>query len=80
MLAGFFSFKSGSDNSLLYDTLQALGRESEYASREANATRVSMLALALSAFIGGVSGFQPGMALCVIAGRCCGNAGILLAI
>ena len=55
-LAGFFSFKSGSDNSLLYDSLQALELESEYAQREANATRFSMLALAVSAFAGGVSG------------------------
>ena len=56
MLAGFFSFKSGSDNSLLFDTLQALHRESEYAEREANATRYSMLALAGAAFAGGVTG------------------------
>lgn len=55
-LAGFFSFKSGSDNSLLYDSLQTLGRQSEYAVREANATRFSMLALAFAAFTGGVSG------------------------
>jgi len=57
LLAGFFSFKSGSDNALLYDTLKALGRESEYATREANGTRAGMLALALSALIGGISGF-----------------------
>jgi len=56
LLAGHFSFKSGSDNSLLFDTLSALGRTSEYAAREANATRYSMFALAIAALLGGLSG------------------------
>ena len=41
---------------MLYDSLQALGQQSEYAQREANATRFSMFALAAAAFSGGVSG------------------------
>jgi len=56
LLAGFFSFKSGSDNSLLFDSLKNLGRESEYAHREAQGTRFSMLALALAALLGGITG------------------------
>ncbi len=56
MLALKFSLKSGSDNSLLYDTLQALDRTSEYAEREANATRFSMFAFALAALLGGLTG------------------------
>jgi len=56
MLAAKFSFKSGSDNSLLFDTLSALDKTSEYAVREANATRFSMLALAVAALLGGLTG------------------------
>jgi len=56
VLAAAVSFKSGSDNSLLYDTLAALDRTAEYAVREANATRFSMLALAASALLGGLTG------------------------
>jgi len=56
VLAAAISFKSGSDSSLLYDTLAALDRTAEYAVREANATRFSMLALAASALIGGLTG------------------------
>jgi len=56
MLAAKFSFKSGSDNSLLFDTLSALDKTSEYAAREANATRYSMLALAIAALLGGLTG------------------------
>lgn len=56
MLAAFFSLKSGSDNSLLFDTLTALDRTSEYATREANATRYSMLSFAVAALLGGLTG------------------------
>ena len=56
MLAAKFSLKSGSDSSLLFDTLQALERTSEYAVREANATRFSMLAFAVAALLGGLTG------------------------
>ena len=55
-IAGYFSFKSGSDNSLLFDSLSALGRESEYAQREATATRFSMLSMAAAALLGGLTG------------------------
>jgi len=56
VLAAKFSLKSGSDSSLLYDSLQALNRTSEYATREANATRHSMLAFAVAALLGGITG------------------------
>jgi len=56
LLAAFISFKSGSDNSLLYDSLSALDRTAEYAVREANAARYSMLSFAVAALLGGISG------------------------
>ncbi len=56
VLAAKFSLKSGSDNSLLFDTLQALNKTSEYAEREANANRYSMLAFAVAALLGGLTG------------------------
>lgn len=56
LLAGFFAFKSGSDNSLLYDSLSLLGRESEYAEREAHADKWALLSMAVAGLIGGVSG------------------------
>jgi len=56
ILAAVFAFKSGSDNSLLYDSLAVLDRTSEYAAREAIATRFSMLSFAAAALLGGLTG------------------------
>ncbi len=56
LLAGFFSFKTGSDNALLYDSLKNLGRTQEYASREANGARWGLISMALAALLGGVGG------------------------
>lgn len=56
-LAGFFAFKSGSDTSLLYDSLVQLGRQDEYAEQEARAAKYSMLSLAASGLIGGLTGY-----------------------
>jgi len=56
-LAGFFSFKSGSDTSLLYDSLLQLNRQEEYAAHEAKAAKYAMLSLAASGLIGGVVGY-----------------------
>ena len=56
LLAGFFSFKSGSDNSLLYDSLKELGLDDSYAERESRALKFSMFSYAAAALVGGVSG------------------------
>ncbi len=55
-IAAGIAFQSGSDSALLIDSLKALGRESEYARREARAHRFAMTALALSCVIGGALG------------------------
>ena len=55
-LAAGIAFQSGSDTALLIGSLKALGRESEYARREARAHRFAMTALALSCVIGGALG------------------------
>lgn len=57
LLAGFFALKSGSDTSLLYDSLVQLNRKDDYAQSEAQATKFSMLALAVSSLVGGLSGY-----------------------
>ena len=44
-IAAGIAFQSGSDSALLIDSLKALGRESEYARREARAHRFAMTAL-----------------------------------
>lgn len=56
LLAGFFAFKSGSDTSLLYDSLTQLDRQNEYAELEAKSAKYSMLSLAASGLIGGALG------------------------
>lgn len=55
-LAAGISFQSGTDTALLYDSLKALGREAEYARREANAEQVGQIMIAIAAFAGGVLG------------------------
>ena len=49
------AFNSGSDSSLLYDSLQALGREGEIGEREASARALSLRVAAASSLIGGFS-------------------------
>ena len=55
-IAAGIAFQSGSDSALLIDSLKVLGRESEYARREARAHRFAMTALALSCVAGGALG------------------------
>ena len=52
-LAVAFSFKSGTDASFHYDSLLALGRESEYGEREGKVARVVFLSGAVAALLGG---------------------------
>jgi MFS family permease len=56
LLAGAIAFQSGSDSSLLYDSLSALERETEYTQHEARAQQYSMVALAVSVLLGGALG------------------------
>ncbi len=53
-LAAGMALQSGTDTSLLYDTLRALGREPEFAAREAHAQSRGFATLAVSALIGGL--------------------------
>ena len=57
LLAMFFALKSGSDNSLLYDTLKALGKEGDYARYEAQSLRIILFFYAIAAVFGGFSGY-----------------------
>ncbi len=56
LMAAGIAFRSGSDSALLYDSLRALGRESEYTERESAAQKSSMAALAGSCLVGGALG------------------------
>ena len=59
LLAAGMAFRSGTDSSLLYESLTALGRGSEIGQREVSAQRVVLLSLATSAFLGGaLAGFD----------------------
>lgn len=55
-LAVGLAFNSGTDTSFHYDSLAALGREREFAAREARVARVSFLAGAVAALAGGAAG------------------------
>ena len=55
-LAAGISFQSGTDTALLYDSLKALGREAEYAQREASAEQVGQVAIAIATLAGGILG------------------------
>ena len=55
LLAAGLALASGTDTSLLYDTLAAMGREEEYGEREAKLGRLSSWVMALGALIGGAS-------------------------
>jgi len=56
LLAMSLAFRSGTDTSLLYESLNALGRADEYGDREAKAGQYGFLATAIAAVAGGVSG------------------------
>ena len=54
-LAAGIAFNSGTDTALHFDTLSALGRAGEYASREASAHRYALLGGAVAALVGGAA-------------------------
>jgi len=56
LLATSLAFRSGTDTSLLFESLNALGRASEYGDREAKAGQYGFLATGLAALAGGISG------------------------
>ena len=56
LLAAGIAMQSGTDTAFHYDSLKAVGRESEYAEREANAEQWGLLMLAFATFSGGVLG------------------------
>lgn len=56
LLAAGLAFNSGTDTSLHFDSLASLGRESEYADREASAARNSLLASGVGGVMGGAAG------------------------
>lgn len=56
LLAFSLAFRSGTDTSLLYESLAALGRGGEYGDREAKAGQYGFLATAIAALAGGVAG------------------------
>jgi len=59
LLAAGMAFNSGTDSSMLYDSLEALNRQDEFADREAQAQALGYAALAASALVGGIlSGFD----------------------
>ncbi|MBX2796961.1 MAG: MFS transporter [Myxococcales bacterium] len=71
LLALGMSFQSGTDTSLLFDTLAELGREHEVAQREAQAQSWAFATLGASALVGGLIGsvdLSLGHALSAIAG------------
>lgn len=56
LLAAAMALRSGTQTVLLYETLQALGAEREFASHEAQAQRWALVAAAIAAVVGGASG------------------------
>ena len=56
LLATGIAMQSGTDTALLYDSLKTLGREHEYAHREAGAEQWGLMMLAIATFSGGVLG------------------------
>lgn len=55
-LAAGMAFNSGTDTSFHYDSLVAMGKQSEFAQREANVARNSFASTAIAAFAGGAVG------------------------
>lgn len=59
LMAAGMAFNSGTDTALLYDSLQSLGREREYATRAGRAQALALLGLAGSSIVGGLlAGFD----------------------
>jgi hypothetical protein len=56
LLAAGIAMQSGTDTAFHYDSLKALGREHEYARREANAEQWGLIMLALATLSGGLLG------------------------
>jgi predicted MFS family arabinose efflux permease len=56
VLALGFTFVSGADSALLYDSLKHLGREAEYKRREGEALAIRMVSCAVATLVGGVIG------------------------
>ena len=56
LLACGIAMQSGTDTAFLYDSLKALGREAEYAQREASAEQWGSIMLAIATLSGGVLG------------------------
>ena len=56
LLAMGIAMQSGTDTAFHYDSLKALGREAEYASREAKAEQWGLVMLAIATLSGGVLG------------------------
>lgn len=56
LLAAGIAFNSGTDTSFHYDSLAAIGREAEYAPREAHVSRIAFIGSALAALAGGAVG------------------------
>jgi hypothetical protein len=56
LLASGIAMQSGTDTAFLYDSLKTLGREAEYAQREADAEQWGMIMLAIATLSGGVLG------------------------
>jgi hypothetical protein len=56
LLAAGIAMQSGTDTAFHYDSLKALGREGEYAAREARAEQSGMTMLALATLAGGLLG------------------------
>ena len=75
LIGAGMAFSSGTDSALLYESLEASGRQTEIEEHELRAWRYSYIALALSAAIGGVMAWyadtapfwaSTGTALCVV--------------
>ena len=56
LLATWMAFNSGTDTSLLYDSLLSLGRSAEFGDRESHAASRAFFVYAVAALIGGISG------------------------
>ena len=56
LLASGIAMQSGTDTAFLYDSLNTLGREAEYAQREADAEQWGMIMLAIATLSGGALG------------------------
>lgn len=71
MLAAGIAFQSGTDTALHYDSLVAVGRESEYEVREARAEKFGLSSLAVATLLGGVLGsvdLRSAYILCLLGG------------